>query len=142
MPPVVVSGARSGSGELAVSRPANALLPDGLARVRRQLQSWAVLSVLGEKAILADYLCRRPEGSDLPDLFAIAAAEAIKMGAKKLVFWDTRGGPGSTVVAGLPGERRDAGFPLITVPDNCRDGDLCARFVEQVALTPAMYDVV
>jgi predicted N-acetyltransferase YhbS len=104
-----------------------------------QMQSWAVLSVLGEKAILADYLSRRPDGSDLPDLFAIAAAEAAEMGAKTLVFWDTPGGPGSARLACLPGERRDAGFPLIV---RVRDEDLCARFAEQVALTPAMYDII
>jgi hypothetical protein len=104
-----------------------------------RMESWGTLSVVGERALLADYLGRRPDGSDLPDLFAIAASEARRMGARTLVVWETPGGPGSAAVRALPGERRDAGFPLIV---RVADEDAAARFAERIALTPALYDVV
>jgi hypothetical protein len=103
------------------------------------MASWGVLSVVGEKALLADYLGRRSDGSDLPELFAAAAWEARRLGAKTLVLWETPGGPGREVIRALPGERREAGFPLIV---RVRDEELCARFAERVHLTPALYDVI
>jgi len=103
------------------------------------MASWGVLSVVGEKALLADYLGRRSDGSDLPELFAAAASEARRLGAKTLVLWETPGGPGREVIRALPGERCDAGFPLIV---RVRDEELCARFAERVHLTPALYDVI
>jgi hypothetical protein len=104
-----------------------------------RMQSWGVLSVAGETALVADYLGREPDGGDLPALFAVAAAEARRMGAKTLVFWETPGGPGSAVIRGLDGERRDAGFPL-----DARSSDhaLADRFGTGLHLTPALYDMV
>jgi hypothetical protein len=103
------------------------------------LESWAVLSVVGENALVADYLGRNPDGSDLPPLFAAAAAEASRMGAQRLVFWETPGGPGARIIAGLDGERREAGFSLIvrTFDDAAAD-----EFARSLHLVPALYDVI
>ncbi len=104
-----------------------------------RMQSWGVLSVAGERALLADYLGREADGGDLPALFAVAAAEARRMGAKTLVFWETPGGPGSAVVRELAGERREAGFPLVV--RSCDDA-LADRFALGLHLTPSLSDVV
>ena len=100
---------------------------------------WAVLSVVGENALVADYLGRRPDGNDLLPLFAAVAREAASMGARRLVFWETPGGPGSVVLRALPGERRNAGYPLIV---RSFDDAAADRFARAVHLVPAMYDVV
>src|SRR5207247_8463356 len=63
------------------------------------MEGWAVLSVVGENALVADYLGRRPDGSDLPPPFAAAAAEAARLGARQLVFLETHGGAGAAVLA-------------------------------------------
>ncbi len=103
------------------------------------MAGWAVLSVVGENALVADYLGREPDGSDLPPLFAAAAAEAARMGALRLVFWETPGGPGARVIAALEGERREAGFPLVvrTFDDAAAD-----EFARSVHLVPSLYDVI
>lgn len=100
---------------------------------------WAVLSVAGDHALVADFLALRSDGNDLLPLLAGAAAEAAKMGARRLVFWETPGGPGSAVLRALPGDRREAGYPLIvrTFDDAAAD-----RFARSVHLVPAFYDLV
>jgi hypothetical protein len=105
----------------------------------REILGWAVLSVVGERALVADYLGRRPDGNDLLPLFAGSAAEARSMGATRLVFWETPGGPGSAVLRALPGERRDAGYPLIV---RAFDDAAADRFARAAHLVPALYDVV
>ena len=104
-----------------------------------RIRSWAVLSVVGEQAHLADFLPERPDGRDLPGLFAAAASEARRLGATRLVFWETPGGPGRDAVAELPGETRDAGFPFVV---RSFDHDAADRFGSRAHLTPALYDVV
>ena len=100
---------------------------------------WAVLSVSGDTALVADFLNRDGSGSDLPSLFAAAAGEARRLGASKLVFWETPGGPAADLLRALPGERRDAGFPIIvrTFDDGAAD-----RFAARAQLVPSMYDLV
>jgi hypothetical protein len=100
---------------------------------------WAVLSATGDTALVADILCREPTGADLPMLFAAAADEARRLGASKLVFWETPGGPAADLIRALPGERRDAGFPMIvrTFDDAAAD-----RFAEKAHLVPSLYDLV
>jgi hypothetical protein len=100
---------------------------------------WAVLSIDGGRALVADFLGSDADGGDLPALFSAAAAEARRLGADHLVFWETPGGPARDVLARLPGERRDAGFPIIvrTFDDAAAD-----RFAADVHLTPALYDMV
>jgi hypothetical protein len=102
------------------------------------LTGWAVLSVSGENALVADYLGLAPDGSDLLPLFAAAAREASRLGAMRLVFWESPG-PLASVLRRLPGERAPAGFSLD------------ARIVEETSalvladrghLVPALYDVV
>jgi len=100
---------------------------------------WAVLSVAGETALVADFLCREPDGSDLPALFSAAAAEATRLGATRLVFWETPGGPAADLLRGLPGERRDAGFPLIV---RSFDDAAADRFARSAHLVPSLYDLV
>ena len=104
----------------------------------RELTAWAVLSVVGEEATVADYLGRDPDGADLPPLFAAAADEARRLGARRLVFWETPGGPGRRPIAALPGERADAGFPMIV---RVFDEGAVRRFGEGLALVPSLYDL-
>lgn len=102
------------------------------------LLGWAVLSVSGEEALVADYLGRADDGSDLLPVFAAAGAEASRLGARRLVFWETPG-PAAAVLATLPGERVPSGFPL-----DARIADETAArvFRERGHLVPALYDMV
>jgi hypothetical protein len=104
-----------------------------------RLRSWAVLSVVGEQALVADFLSERADGADLPALFAVAAAEAGRLGARRLVFWETGGGPGAGAIAQLGGEVRDAGFPFVVRSFDDASAD---RFARIGHLVPALYDVV
>ena len=103
------------------------------------MSSWAALSVQGEQALVADFLTADPRGGDLPELFRAAAAEARRLGAARLVFWETPGGPGRTGIAALPGEVRDAGFFFVV---RSFDHEGTDRFARGAHLTPALYDVV
>ena len=103
------------------------------------MSSWAVLSVQGEQALVADFLAADPAGSELPELFAAAAAEARRLGAAKLVFWETPGGPGRPAIEALPGEIREAGFSFVV---HSFDHAATDRFARDAHLTPALYDVV
>lgn len=104
-----------------------------------RLRAWAALSVAGDQALVADFLSERPDGADLPDLFAAAAAEAGRLGARRLVFWETGGGPGARVIEGLGGEIREAGFPLIV---RSFDDAAADRFARAGHVVPALYDVI
>jgi predicted N-acetyltransferase YhbS len=101
------------------------------------MRAWAVLSVTGERALLADHVAASEE--DLAEIFDAAGAEARAMGAASLVFWESPGGPARGLLARLPGERRDAGFALSA---RILDEGASRGFAENVALTPALYDVV
>jgi hypothetical protein len=102
-------------------------------------RGWAVLSVSGEDALVADFLGSEADGRDLAGLFAAAAAEARRMGARRLVFWETPGGPGRDAIAGLRGSRRDAGFAIAA---RFLDESAFEGFRSQLHLVPALYDVV
>ena len=102
-------------------------------------RSWAALSVVGEKALVADFLDADPEGGGFPELFAAAAAEAARLGARYLVFWETPGGPGREAIGRLPGERREAGFSFAV---RSLDDAAGARLKERAHFVPALYDVV
>lgn len=104
-----------------------------------EMIGWAVLSVAGETALVADLLVREPADADLRLLLAATAGEARRLGASKLVFWDTPGGPAAGVLRTLPGERRAAEFPIIvrTFDDGAAD-----RFGRGAHLVPSLYDLV
>jgi len=102
-------------------------------------RGWAVLSVSGEEALVADFLGSERDGRDLSDLFAAAAAEARRMGARRLVFWATPGGPGRDVIAGMAGERRGAGFVIAA---RFLDESVFEGFRSRLHLVPSLYDVV
>jgi hypothetical protein len=102
------------------------------------MTAWAALSVVGEKATVADYLGVEADGSDLGPLFAAAAGEARRLGAKTLQFWAPRGGPGRVPIEALSGERRDAGFPVIS---RVFDEDAVRRWSDRVHLVPSLYDL-
>jgi predicted N-acetyltransferase YhbS len=104
-----------------------------------RLHGWAALSVAGEQALVADFLSECADGSDLPPLFAAAAQEARRLGARRLVFWETPGGPGAGVIARLDGERREAGFSFVV---RAFDDAVAERFSRRAHLTPALYDVI
>ena len=102
------------------------------------MTAWAALAVSGENAVVADYLGSARDGSDLPELFAAAADEATRLGARRLVFWETPGGPGAAAIARLPGESVPAGFTLIA---RQFDREAVALFAAgQIA--PSLWDVV
>ncbi len=103
-----------------------------------EMLGWGALSVLGETATVADYLGREADGSDLPLLFAAAGDEARRLGARRLVFWSTPGGPGRSVVESIGGDRLDAGFPMIV---RAFDEDAVNRFASGVHLVPSLYDL-
>jgi len=107
-------------------------------RQGRDVTGWAALSIWQGSATVVDYLGRDARGADLPDLFAAAAEEARRHGASRLVFWRTPGGPGSRWIEGLPGERADAGFPMIS---RVFDEDAVRRFAAGLHLTPSLYDM-
>lgn len=102
------------------------------------MTAWASVCVTGEIATVVDFLGSEPDGGDLPDLFACASAEARRLGARRLVFWSTPGGPGRDVIEALPGTRRDAGFPMIA---RVFDAEAASRFAERVHLVPSLYDL-
>jgi len=106
---------------------------------RGEPSGWAVLSVAGETALVADFLCRDPAGGDLPSLFGAAAGEAQRLGATRLVFWETPGGPAAEFLRRLPGERREAGFPMIV---RSFDDAAADRFGRHAHLVPSLYDLV
>jgi hypothetical protein len=101
--------------------------------------AWAALSVIGERGLVADYLGRDADGSDLPPLFAAAAAEARRLGARILVFWKTPGGPARRWLDQLPGEAHDAGFHFI---GRVFEEETAREFLEHGQFLPSIYDVV
>jgi hypothetical protein len=102
------------------------------------MTGWAALSVAGETATVVDFMGLEEEGGDLPPLFAAAGAEAQRLGARRLVFWSTPGGPGRGVIEGLSGQRGNAGFPMIA---RVFDAAAASRFTERVHLVPSLYDL-
>jgi hypothetical protein len=104
-----------------------------------EMLAWAALSVGDGVATVVDFLGREASGRDLPVLFAAAADEARRLGARSLAFWLPPGGPGGEAIEGLPGERVDAGFPMIV---RVFDEEAVRRFGENVHLVPSLYDVV
>ncbi len=101
--------------------------------------AWAALSVYGDEALVADYLGREPDGSDLPPLFAACAAEARRLGARRLKFWKTPGGPGRQAIERFRGEERDAGLWLI---GRVFDEETTKGYLEHGQFVPSVYDVV
>ena len=99
--------------------------------------AWAVLSISGETALVADLLVA--ESSQLPALLSAAAAEARRLGASTLVLWESPGGPAARLLRDLPGERRDAGYPMIV---RTFDDAAAERFGRGVHLVPSLYDLV
>jgi hypothetical protein len=105
------------------------------------MTGWAALcaDAGSESATVVDFLGLEPDGADLAPLFACAGAEARRLGARRLIFWETPGGPGRGVLAGLPGPRRDAGFPMIA---RVFDAAAAERFARRLHLVPSLYDMV
>jgi hypothetical protein len=108
-------------------------------REKEEMTAWAALSVGDGVATVVDYLGRDPRGGDLPELFAAAADEARRLGAGSLALWVPPGGPGRAVIESLPGERLDAGFPMIV---RVFDEEAVRRFAANLHLVPSLYDLV
>jgi len=105
----------------------------------REDLAWAVLSVLGEEAIVADFLGSETDGSDLLPLFSAAAREATRLGARRLLFWRTPGSPARKVIDALPGDVRDAGFWFV---GRVFDEDAARAYLERGHFAPSLHDVV
>jgi hypothetical protein len=104
-----------------------------------ETRAWAVLSVAGETALVADFLGRERDGSDLPALFSAVAAEAARLGASRLVFWESPGGPAANLLQSLSGDRRDAGFPFVA---RSFDDAATDEFARNAHFVPSLYDLV
>ncbi|MEO8430520.1 MAG: GNAT family N-acetyltransferase [Acidobacteriota bacterium] len=103
------------------------------------MTGWVVLSISGSRALVADHLFEPEGGAAYPAVLSAAAAEARRLGASELAFWETPGGPGHSVISALPGGRHDAGFSMIARPLD----DAAVRRLESGGhVTPALYDMV
>jgi hypothetical protein len=101
------------------------------------MTAWAALSVVDEVATVADYLGVDARGADLPALFAAAADEARRLGARRLAFWIPRGRPGRAPIEASRGERLDAGSPSSRACSTRRPWPLRrARAPRSVAVRP------
>ena len=108
-------------------------------RQGRELVGWAALSVVGEDATVADLLGREPDGRDLaasllrrpPTRPGDSAPAASSSGNRP-------GAPCGPAVEALPGERADAGFPMIV---RVFDEGAVRRFAERLHLVPSLYDL-
>lgn len=105
----------------------------------REDLAWAVLSIVGEEAIVADFLGRESGGGDLLPLFSAAAAEASRLGARLLRFWKGPGGPGRQTIEALDGEERDAGFWIV---GRIFDEESARLFLESGHFVPSLWDVI
>ncbi len=101
--------------------------------------AWAPLSVVGEEALVADYLDRDSEGRNLPGLFAACGQEARRLGARRLKFWQTPGGPGRRRIAELNGEIRGAGFWIV---GRVFEEGAARGWLEGGQFVPSIFDVV
>ena len=100
---------------------------------------WAALSISGTRALVADFLLGPREASaPRADVFAAAAAEAARLGASEIVFWETPGGPGRDAIRALPGDRVEAGFSVAARP---LDDAALVRFTRDGHFVPSLYDV-
>ena len=102
------------------------------------LRGWAALSVSGENALVADYLLGTADPNDLLLLFAAVAAEGARLGAKRLVFWESPR-PDLGALGKLPAETARAGFPLDA---RIVDERAVLLFRENGHLVPSLYDLV
>jgi predicted N-acetyltransferase YhbS len=141
-----------------------ASLPAGLLRDRRRInwryharpERWyrfvtvedggreaacGVLSVMGEEALVVEAAV--PDESAARALFDALSAEAAALGARRLVFWETPGGPlaaisGRGAARRLPGGREgETGFSFATVPF---DAEIMHEFVRSAQITAGIYD--
>ena len=102
------------------------------------MSGWVVLSISGDRALVADHLFEGGAAA-MPEVLCAAAAEARRLGARELVFWETPGGPARPTISSLPGPRYDAGFFMAARP---LDAAVLERFEKGAHLTPALYDMV
>jgi predicted N-acetyltransferase YhbS len=99
---------------------------------------WGALSLLGENALVMDYLASAPADESFPRLFDALYTEALRLRARRLIFWDPHGGPYRDVLLRIPGATvTPAGFSLGTVPF---DRKVLEDFLPHVTVTPALYD--
>lgn len=101
--------------------------------------AFAALSVVGEDALVADYFGREADGGDLLPLFAACGQEAQRLGARRLKFWKSPGGPGRRVLEAIGGEERDAGFWIV---GRVFDEPAASGFLERGHFVPSLWDVV
>ena len=101
--------------------------------------AFAALSIVGEEALVADYLAREGDDADLLPLFAACGAEARRLGARRLRFWRTPGGAGRRSLERLAGDERDAGYWIV---GRVFDEGAAGAFLERGHFVPSLHDVV
>ena len=118
------------------------LLPDGLAQAGRRADGLGrALRRPARTPRSSTSWAARPTASDLPALFAAAADEARRLGARRLVVLVDAGRPGPRARSRrCPGERRDAGFPMIVRVFD--EAAVATDSRERVHLVPSLYDLV
>ena len=103
-------------------------------------RAWGALSVVGEVALVVDLLVAGE--SHTASLLEALKAEAHGMGARRLVFWETPGGPLARFSEGGVAKEPaaavgEAGFSFATVPF---DAAATSRFVGEAGISAGIYD--
>jgi hypothetical protein len=104
---------------------------------------WAVLSRVGESALVMDYLLHPARPDRFSRLFESLLAEAAAMGARRLVFWEPPGGPYRALLLDLRDRIPDsstvgAGFSFVTAV--VFDEEALSAFCRDFHFTAAAYD--
>jgi hypothetical protein len=104
--------------------------------------AWAALSVLEGDALVMDYLARDSTQETFDRLWTALQAEAGRMGARTLVFWEPPGGPWRKFLleklGGSGGSAVEAGFSFVTAV--LFEEDVFARFLRGLHFTASFYD--
>jgi Acetyltransferase (GNAT) domain len=102
-----------------------------------------VLSLAGDSALVVDALLGDPSPATSRRLFHALSGEAAAMGARRLVFWETPGGPLAALAgrhrrSDFHGVVRDAGYAFVTAV--VHEEDAIASFVEDAQISAGIYD--
>jgi hypothetical protein len=113
-----------------------------LADARGGERAWAALAARGETLLVLDYLVPPPAGESVAEFVRLLREEAGRVGARRLVFWESPAGPYRAPLAAeasrAGAETIAAGFSFVTAVV-FREDEL-ERFLRDVHFTPSFYD--